>query len=264
MPNSAARSCLDCSRRALADSKYCQDHQASNARSDSRREQDAFRNRDSVRKLYKSAKWQVTRRILLKRDILCCSCGNQASTQCDHIVSARTVLDELGLDEFFNPQRCQGLCASCHSAKTAIECGWAGSKGTAIRDGDLTDDCCKHFTIVCGLPGAGKSYYVCNHAQQGELIWDMDVVLSAAAGQAIHTGVTGALQSLLAARDAFVQMARWSNQRVWMIISNRESELSKRLLAAGASVVPIECDESVRLQRLAARPWPPPPQQQAL
>src|ERR1019366_9819171 len=102
MPNSAARSCADCSRRATK-GNYCDDHQVHNTRSDSRRETDAFRNQDSVRKMYKSARWQQTRRIVLKRDILCCSCGNQASTQCDHVISARTVLAELGIDEFYNP-----------------------------------------------------------------------------------------------------------------------------------------------------------------
>jgi hypothetical protein len=204
--------------------------------------------------MYKSARWQQTRRIVLKRDILCCSCGNQASTQCDHVISARTVLAELGIDEFYNPDRCQGLCASCHSAKTAIECGWVGSKGTAIRSDDLTDDCCKQFTVVCGLPASGKSFYVNLHHQDGDLIWDYDAVLSEATGHDMHTDVTGALQSMLAARDAFVQQARWSGKKTWIIISNRDAELTKRLVAAGATVVEIVVDEANRLQRLVERP----------
>ena len=131
-PSSTSRQCLDCSRRATT-GKYCDDHQTKNNASDSRRDADAFRNQDSARKLYKSSRWKVTRTLVLAHDILCRSCGSEASTQVDHVVSARTVLDELGIDEFFNPARCQGLCASCHSRKTAFECwGWTVS-------GDLTD-----------------------------------------------------------------------------------------------------------------------------
>lgn len=201
--------------------------------------------------MYKSARWQVTRRIVLKRDLLCQDCGNKAATECDHIVIARTVLDELGILEFFNPDRCQGLCHECHSAKTAIECGWSGSKGTAIDD--LTDDCCKRFTIVCGLPGSGKSWYVNEHAQEGDLVWDYDVELSEATGRDLHDGVTGALKSMLAARDTFVQKARWSDRKVWVIIARRDAALTKLLVAAGASVVELTVDETIRLQRLAVR-----------
>ena len=250
MPNSAARSCADCSRRATK-GNYCDDHQVHNTRSDSRREDDAFRNLDLVRKLYKSARWQVTRRIVLKRDILCCDCGNKAATDCDHIVSARTVLDELGIDAFFDPERCQGLCHECHSSKTSIECGWSGSKGTAIDD--LQDDCCNRFTIVCGLPGSGKTFYVAEHAQDSDLVWDYDVALSAATGQDLHSDVTGALKSMLAKRDTFVQKARWSDRKVWVIISRRDAALTKLLVEAGASVVELMVDEAIRLQRLSAR-----------
>jgi 5-methylcytosine-specific restriction endonuclease McrA len=252
-PSSTSRQCLDCSRRATT-GKYCEDHKTKNNASESRRENDAFRNQDSVRKLYKSSRWQVTRFLVLQHDILCRSCGNQAATQVDHVILARIVLDELGLDEFFNPKRCQGLCASCHSTKTAIECGWAGNGETAITAVDLGSDCA-NIVVVCGLPGSGKTHYVAEHRSLDDLVWDWDAEMSADTGQDIYSNtLTSALLSMLAQRDSFVNQARWSNGRAWVIIARRDAALTKLLEGAGASVVVCEVEESIRLQRLAERP----------
>lgn len=63
---------------------------------------------------------------VLRRDILCKSCGHQAATVVDHIVMARLIVDQFGVDVFYDPSRLQGLCAGCHNKKTAQESGWAG------------------------------------------------------------------------------------------------------------------------------------------
>jgi hypothetical protein len=163
-------------------------------------------------------------------------------------------MEELGLDEFFNPDRCQGMCKACHDRKTAFECGWVGSKGTATQTVDLTDDCCKHITVVCGLAGSGKSHYVNTHAAQGDLVWDFDVTMAEATGREMHaTTPTGALQSMLAQRDAFVERARWSNQHAWIIVSRPDAALTLLLASAGAELVLLEIDEAERLQRLVDR-----------
>jgi 5-methylcytosine-specific restriction endonuclease McrA len=47
-------------------------------------------------------------------------CGHQAATTADHILSARLILDNFGLDAFYDSARLQGLCHDCHSIKTAI------------------------------------------------------------------------------------------------------------------------------------------------
>lgn len=65
---------------------------------------------------------------MLRRDPLCCECGHRASTEADHVQRAREIVEQFGVAEFYNPDRSQGLCHSCHSAKTAKECGFAGGK----------------------------------------------------------------------------------------------------------------------------------------
>ncbi|KKN04348.1 hypothetical protein LCGC14_1098270 [marine sediment metagenome] len=72
---------------------------------------------------YDRAKWKRLRKMVLARDPLCVECETQgrveASTHVDHI----TALCEGGTDHMGN---LQGLCASCHNRKTAMQDGGFG------------------------------------------------------------------------------------------------------------------------------------------
>lgn len=251
MPSSPNSLCRDCSKRAVANG-YCADHQTKNNASEHKHMFDVRRQDDPHRRLYKTKRWQGTRRIVLKRDPLCKSCGHKASTEVDHIVNARVVLAQLGIDEFFNPERCQGLCHDCHSAKTALECGWAGSKGTTVKPDELHD--CSNITVVCGLPASGKSYYVEQNKQPDDAVFDYDVEMAKATGREMHADtLDGTVRGILAQRDTFVRDAMWSRRKAWVIIARRDAELTKRLEAAGAKVIELEVSESVRLQRIVER-----------
>lgn len=61
---------------------------------------------------YGGDRWKRIRRIILNRDPICMACGVEAATVADHITPKR----KGGKDTLEN---LQGLCASCHSAKTA-------------------------------------------------------------------------------------------------------------------------------------------------
>ena len=250
-PSSPASLCRDCSSRAINNTPYCLAHQEKNNASESKTLFDRYRADDPVRKLYRVPRWQGTRNVVLGRDILCKMCGHKASTDVDHIISARVVLQEFGLSEFYNPTRCQGLCHKCHSAKTAIECGFAGSKGTAIAQEELGD--CTNITVVCGLPGSGKTYYVSTHKQPDDMVFDYDVQMAVSTGKDMHEGVDGAVKSILAQRDAFIRDAIWSRRKAWVIISRVDALLTKRLRNAGAAVIDLQVDTQVRLQRLLDR-----------
>lgn len=82
---------------------------------------------DPIRKLHNSRRWRKgTAQAVLRRDILCKDCGRVPATEADHIENAHDVVRKYGVEEFFNADRCQGLCHSCHSRKTAKEVGYAG------------------------------------------------------------------------------------------------------------------------------------------
>ncbi len=135
---------------------------------------------------------------------------------------------------------------------TALDCGFAGSKGTALTQEELTD--CSHITIACGLPASGKTYYINANKQPDDLVFDFDIEMSLATGREVHAEtLDGTVRSILAQRDTFIRDCIWSRHKAWAIINNRNAELTKRLEAAGSKIVEVECDEPTRLQRLVER-----------
>jgi 5-methylcytosine-specific restriction endonuclease McrA len=248
VPSTPGGICHRCSRRAVTGSKLCSDHQDS--ANDHKRQYDRYRSDDPIRKLYKSRRWlKGTRLIVLRRDILCKSCGHRVATDVDHILSARLVIDNFGHDAFFDPDRCQGLCHACHSAKTSLESGWVNRNGTKLTEfGDRSN-----MTIVCGPGGAGKSTYVAEHKADDDLIWDYDAVMHEITGLPMHEELHGATGSVLANRDQWIQATEHSTKHCWLIVSNAKAKIVELLQAVGARVIVLETDEAECQRRLAAR-----------
>jgi len=106
--------------------RYCPEHLFKNTTTEQRQTFDKYRADAPHRKLYRDRRWSVARDKVLRRDPLCTSgeiCGGrQASTVCDHHpLSAIEILERFGEDEFFNPDRCRGVCKPDHDRKTARE-----------------------------------------------------------------------------------------------------------------------------------------------
>jgi 5-methylcytosine-specific restriction endonuclease McrA len=238
-----------CTKRAVNGTRYCSDHQTTNQAIEDRRFHDRYRADDPIRKLYRTPRWKATRRTVIHRDILCVSCGHKAATEVDHILSARLVVDNFGVDEFYSPDRCQGLCHECHSSKTAHECGWTHSKGTRLQT--LTDR--SNTTVVCGAAGSGKTTYVTNSAQDGDLVWDYDVVMQQITGLPLHEHLPGAIGSVLADRDRFIESTAFSTKHVWIIVSNPAAVIVKLLRDAGAEVVVMDTPADICAERVKQR-----------
>lgn len=248
MPSSPSSLCRDCGSRAIAHS-YCAAHQRSNTRTHHKRLYDRYRADDPIRALYRNRRWKGTRRQVLNRDVLCRSCGHEVATECDHILSARLVHDNFGIDAFYDPDRCQGLCHACHSRKTAHECGWTGHKGTKLTQvGDR-----KHTTVVCGKPCSGKTTYVNDHRQPNDLVWDYDVVMSGITGLPMHQSMPDAIGSVLANRDAWIMATAHTPQHCWLIVSNPRAVIVDMMRDAGATVIVLDTPDDVCQARLRAR-----------
>jgi 5-methylcytosine-specific restriction endonuclease McrA len=248
-PVSPGGLCLDCQRRALPGTRYCQAHQTDNQARQKRLLYDSFGRDEELRPLYRCKRWEVTRQRVLRRDILCVACGHRAATEVDHVLRARLVVDNFGLDEFYSVDRLKGLCHTCHSQKTAHESGWAGSKGTRIES--LSDR--TNTIVVCGQPASGKSTYIEEHKQQDDLVWDYDVVMQRITGLPLHQSLQGAIGSVLADRDNFIQATSMCERRVWIICANPSAYIVKLLHEAGASVVTMQTPDDECQRRLQAR-----------
>ena len=248
-PSSPGSLCLDCQRRALPGTRYCQDHQVNNQAREKRHLYDAFGRDEELRPLYRCKRWETTRQRVLRRDILCRMCGHKASTEVDHVLRARLVLDNFGLDEFYNIDRLQGLCHDCHSMKTAHESGWAGSKGTRLDN--LSNR--SNTTVVCGQACSGKSTYVEQHRQQDDVCWDYDEVMARITGLPLHQSLQGAIGSVLADRDNFILGTATCEYRVWIICANPQAHIVKLLSEAGASVVTMQTPDDECQRRLRER-----------
>ena len=223
-PSSPSTICRDCSSRAIKNG-YCEKHQIHNERRLRKSTFDNYRSDDEVRKLYRCKRWQITRLKVIKRDVLCVSCRHRAGTEVDHILSARLVLDNYGTDEFYNIDRLQLLCHACHSAKTAHEVGWVGKKETKIT----TFGNRSNLTIVCGA----DTTYVEQHKADDDLVWDYDVIMADLTGLPMHQGLPGAVGSVLANRDQWIQATQYSKHHCWLTVSNSKAVIVTMLKEAG-------------------------------
>jgi 5-methylcytosine-specific restriction endonuclease McrA len=129
MPTSPASLCRDCTHRAEQGSHYCAAHQTRNRAAEYKQALDRNRKNDPLYNLYRVRRWtKGTRLTVLRRDPLCKECGHRASTIADHIIPAREIVEQFGINAFYDPSRCQGLCAGCHAAKSAREGSFLGKQ----------------------------------------------------------------------------------------------------------------------------------------
>src|ERR1019366_9366852 len=126
MPTAPNKMCTSCSKAAMPGSRWCVDHLSNNNEKDNIRIRDANRREnDPLRALYSLSRWNKgIRMVVLRRDPFCTApgCGNRASNIADHYpLSAREVVEQFGLEEFWNPDRSRGVCKRCHDAHTREE-----------------------------------------------------------------------------------------------------------------------------------------------
>jgi 5-methylcytosine-specific restriction enzyme A len=246
MPTSPGGLCRACNSRAI-ENGYCERHKG--CRRDESRLYDRYRADDPVRKLYRCKRWQSVRLIVLRRDILCQSCGHEAATEVDHILAARLVLDNFGLDAFYDSARLQALCRRCHSSKTLLEGGWTGRKGTGLKDlGDRSNT-----TVVCGQAGSGKTTFVASSKAPDDLVWDYDVIMQEVTGLPIHQGLPGAVGSVLANRDQWIEATRYSANHCWLIVSNPKAVIVGMMQDAGAIIIMMDTPDEECQRRLKQR-----------
>ncbi len=112
---------------------------------------------------------QTLRKSILKRDMgLCVMCTSMGLTrpaeEVDHIVS----LANGGTDAASN---LRSLCKPCHKVKTKIEL-WPHLV-------PYLPEFKTKVVVVCGPPACGKTHYINEHKQPGDVVLDIDDILQA-------------------------------------------------------------------------------------
>lgn len=142
------------------------------------------------------------------------------------------------------------MCKSCHDGKTAHETGFAGAGAKRLTPTTVT--------LVCGPPCSGKTTYVRERAEPGDLVVDWDALAQALGSPHPHDHPSVLVPFIAEARDAVVaRLERRHNvDRVWIIATAPRAADRARLAPDGARVVLLATaeDECVRRARHDGRP----------
>ena len=137
--------------------------------------------------------WERVRLMVLRERPICERCNVEPATDVHHVIP----LDQSGTNLFDN---LQALCHGCHSRITR------GEKQSLV-------------TIVCGPPGSGKTTYVREHMQHGDLVIDLDTIISTLSGLPVYDKPTSILPFAWEVRRAIFRQLEMphSVNHVWVI-----------------------------------------------
>ncbi|WP_326659602.1 AAA family ATPase [Streptomyces sp. NBC_00385] len=205
----------------------------------------AAHTRADWRWVYDDKRWPPLRDQVLSEEALCrAGCGRPPGVV-DHIRPHRGD-EQLAFDR----ANLQAMCKPCHDSKTAVETGFAGGGPKRLAPAKVT--------LVCGPPCSGKTTYVRDRAQPGDLVVDWDA-LAQALGSPHPWDHPAPLTPFIAeARDAVTARLGRSHavENAWLIATAPRDADRQRLAPAGATVVVLATDEDecVRRARQDSRP----------
>ncbi len=194
------------------------------------------------RQVYDHRAWRIIRRQILQRDNQLCQihgprCTTHA-TEVDHIVPIAAG------GARFDPANLRAACRQCNAGR---------SSRTHHQDGWRTAT--THLTLITGPPGAGKTTWVEQHRQPGDLVIDFDKIAEAIGSTSGHDhnpGVTSAARMARAAILRGLKRGDVQAERAWIISANPDAE--QFIPHHDAVTIDPGRDETHRRARAAGRP----------
>lgn len=176
-------------------------------------------------------------------NIICEKCGKAIVRRYDCIGHHKTELTAENVNDAnvaLNPDNVMLVCFACHNA---IHDRWQGNKQTVY--------------IVNGAPCSGKTSYVREHANDDDLIVDLDALYQAISKAMVHVQPWRVKSNVFGLRDCLYDQIRtrkgkWRN--AWIITSKTGIELQRDIELLGAELITIDTDKQTCLDNLERDP----------
>lgn len=136
----------------------------------------------TLQQFYRSREWESFRRVLIAERadpktgfVLCAKCGKPIVHKYDLVVHHKTHLSEGNVNDALvalNPDNCECVHFKCHNK---IHERWQGGNGGWRPKPRMVH-------LVYGAPLSGKSTWVKNNVQRGDLVVDMDSIWQSVTG----------------------------------------------------------------------------------
>lgn len=129
---------------------------------------------------------------------------------------------------FWDQENWQSLCRKCHTKKTQRE----------LRT--------MPKYVICGPPGAGKSTWAKQHAQQGDLVFDADVLLATMFRTPMHAPIDMGLPLVMRLRDIVVDwLLNYPDRSAYVIVTAKD-QAERVAEQLGAALVEIDACHKAR------------------
>ena len=196
-----------------------------------------------LQRFYASKRWRDLRQVLIiQRHGICSRCGRDFSDDTSQLIAHH--LEHLTDDTLkdpavaVNPDNVEIVCQKCHAH-------YHPEKGFTKR---------KQVFIVYGSPLSGKSTYVRQNMESGDLVVDLDALRSAISYQPIYSPLPTLSKTAFALRDFLYDQIRIRSgdwYTAWIIAGLPRKDERERLAARlGASLILVEATKEECQERL--------------